>query len=104
MRYKWGKITKILVELVHDDQDESTPPSIIQKMNTPHTDEWKANAQMYDDIQKVSGEGSALDQEVAQIFLRDMELLQSELIEDPEYHGLSWLSASSCLGDLEFVL
>jgi hypothetical protein len=77
-----GQNTKIRVDLETDDQDESTHPSIILRTKTPHTDDWKANVKMYDDIQEISKEGSELDRQVADVFLRDMELLQSELIEE----------------------
>jgi hypothetical protein len=52
VRHKWGKLAKILVELIYEQGDESTQPSIILKENTPHTDEWKANVTMYDDIHR----------------------------------------------------
>jgi hypothetical protein len=78
-RIRWGKISKIEVETVYEDDDKQIPTSTILKVNTPHTDEWKENANLFDEIQKMAGEGSKLDEEVASKFLKDMENLQEEI-------------------------
>ena len=80
-RIKWGKISNIKVETAYEDDDKQIPTSTILKRNTPHTDEWKENVNIFDEIQKMVGEGSKLDEEVASEFLKEMEDLQQEIFE-----------------------
>jgi hypothetical protein len=80
-RIKWGKISNIKVETVYEDDDKQIPASTILTVNTPHTDEWKENVSIFDEIQKLAGEGSKLDEEIASQFLKEMENLQEEIFK-----------------------
>lgn len=80
-KFKWEKISNILVDPVYEREDESIPTTIAPRWNTPHTDNWKENWQLFQDIQKLAGEGSESDISFADKFTLDMELLQDELIQ-----------------------
>jgi hypothetical protein len=81
-RIKWGKISSIKVEAIYEDDEDSIPTSIIPLRNTPHTDEWREKVNIFQEIQKIAGEGSTLDQEVAEKFLKEMIDLQEEIFKE----------------------
>ena len=78
-RIRWGKISSIKVEPIYEDDESSLPSSIVPLRNTPHTDEWKAKVAIFQEIQRIAGEGSQLDQDVAETFLNEMTALQEDL-------------------------
>ena len=80
-KFKWGKIINILVDPIYEREDESIPTTIAPRWNSPHTDNWKENWKLYHDIQELAGEGSENGISVADKVLKDMELLQAELIQ-----------------------
>ena len=48
-RYKWGTISKIIMS--YGDIDEETgEPKLCLKTDTPHTDEWRSNCELYTKI------------------------------------------------------
>ena len=71
-KFKWGKISNILVDPVYEREDERIPTTIVPRWNTPHTDNWKENWQLFHDIQELAGEGSENGISVADKFNLDM--------------------------------
>ena len=76
-----GKISSIKVEPIYEENENSLPSSIVPLRNTPHTDEWKEKLSIFQEIQKIAGEESQLDRDVAEMFLNEMMALQEDLFQ-----------------------
>ena len=48
-RFKWGRLSKILLDLA-TSHDPDSAPTLKPKRDTPHTAEWEENLQLYQDL------------------------------------------------------
>lgn len=84
-KFHWNRISKIQVDMDKPiPQDPNTSPSITLKEATSWTKEFMQNKDLYDNIQELTMEGSALDVEIASPFLHKMETIQRMLQWDSQ--------------------
>ena len=77
VKYKWGTISNIKMDCVKNEENGGTPV-LTPRVNTPHTDQWKENMHLFDELQEKMEKDPKMEAR-AHTFYRQMEDLQLDL-------------------------
>jgi hypothetical protein len=77
--YQWGTVANILVAPSGNLADAKCPPTINLKLDTPRTELFRINRDLFDRIQNLTEEGSELNTKYAEPFWQDIQQLQFDL-------------------------